>query len=183
MLELVYDRTLTDVANRTKKGYYNAEDLNRVTEAVDYLVEELGKYGYAVPGYVKGPVWSIDDIPTKPQMEQYRKNVAAVRGVLEVLKDTPETPDSMEKLDYKKANDLEKILADVLVIIDQMLKAMARSDCFTFWSGNRPFPCAISDLGRTWEELDAMETRWENWQVSTWYLLLYGNLKAKGVVE
>lgn len=31
------------------KGAYNAEDLNRVTEAMEYLVEELAGYGYRVP--------------------------------------------------------------------------------------------------------------------------------------
>lgn len=31
------------------KGTYNAEDLNRVTEAMEYLVEELTGYGYTVP--------------------------------------------------------------------------------------------------------------------------------------
>ena len=183
MLELITDRTQSDVANKTKKGYYNYDDLNRVSDAMEYLISELLKYGYNTPGYVSGPVWTQDDIPTKPQMKQYRNNVASIRAVLEVLKTTPETPDSIEKLTYQKANDLEKILVDVETVIEQIVKGMARSNAFTFWSGNRPIPCASSDLGRTWEELDAMNTTWANWQVADWYLLLYGNLKAEGVVE
>lgn len=177
MLEnLITDRTASDVANGTKKGYYNAEDLNRVSDAMEYLVSELQRYGYGVPRYVKGPVWTQDDIPTVPQMEQYRQNVAAVRSVLEVLNTTPETPNSMEKLTYQKANDLEKILVDVETVIERIVKGMARSDCFTFWSGYRAIPCAASNKGRTWAELDAMNVTWENLENVDWYLLAYGNL-------
>lgn len=46
MLELITDRTASDVANRTKKGYYSADDLNRVTTAMKYLDSELRKAGY-----------------------------------------------------------------------------------------------------------------------------------------
>ena len=43
---LVTDRTQSDVQNGTKKGYYNAEDLNRVTACMDYLNEVLTRLGY-----------------------------------------------------------------------------------------------------------------------------------------
>lgn len=48
---LITDRTQNDVENKTKKGYYNAEDLNRVTAAMEYLSELLEGYGYQT-GYV-----------------------------------------------------------------------------------------------------------------------------------
>lgn len=123
MLELITDRTQSDVANKTKKGYYNAEDLNRVSSAMEYLVSELLKYGYNTPGYVSGPAWTPDDIPTKPQMEQYRSNVAAIRAVLEVFYTTPETPDSMEALTWVEANNIEQILIDINQLIINMSAA------------------------------------------------------------
>lgn len=202
---LVFDRTELDVAQlqavtaklvagtataaeRTAflagmKGAYNYTDLNRVSAAMAYLVSELLTYGYNTPGYVAGPVWAESDIPTPAQMEQYRQNVAAVRAVLELLQTTPQAPDSMEGLTYEEANAIERILYDVEYVIEQVVRGMARSACFTFWSGNRPIPCPASNLGRTWAELDAMQTEWKNWQVATWYLLLYGNLEAEGVVS
>lgn len=113
MLDLIYDRTQFDVANRTKKGYYNSDDMNRVSAAVDYLAEWFSRLGYTVPGHVKGPVWTKQSIPSKSQMEQYRLNVSGLRDTIAVLASTPQTPSTMEKLGFSGANDLEKILADV----------------------------------------------------------------------
>lgn len=47
---LVTDRAQADVDNKTDKGYYNASDLNRVTEASEYLNEVFTRYGY-ITGY------------------------------------------------------------------------------------------------------------------------------------
>lgn len=127
-------------------------------------------------------IWYESDIPTVSLMTAYLSNVEAIRSTLEVMSTTPETPESMEALTWVEANNIEQILLDVQMVIDRVVNGMARSNSFTFWSGNRPFPTAESNLGRTWAELDAMETEWANWEVATWYLLLYGNLEAEGVV-
>lgn len=127
--------------------------------------------------------WYESDRPRAPQMEAYLANVEALRSTLDVLESTPQTPESMEALTWVEANNIEQILLDVQKMINQVVESFSRSNAFTFWSGNRPLPSADSDLGRTWEELDAMNTSWCNWQVADWYLLLYGNLKAEGVVE
>lgn len=167
------------------KGAYNASDLNRVTEAVEYLVGRLRSFGYAVE-YTAVTVsgsrteWTEDDIPTASQLAQYLANVKAVRDAIE--NQAPEPPADMVGLTYEEANDIEQILVDIETTIDQVVRSMARSNAFTFWSGNRPFPSEESYLGRTWAELDAMNTTWANWQVATWYLLLYGNLQAEGEV-
>lgn len=135
------------------------------------------------PGEVLDPyTWYESDIPTVSLMTTYLSNVEAIRSTLEVMATTPETPESMEALTWVEANNIEQILLDVQMVIDQVINGMARSNSFTFWSGNRPFPTAESNLGRNWAELDAMDTEWKNWQVATWYLLLYGNLDAEGVV-
>lgn len=127
--------------------------------------------------------WYKEDNPTISQMEQYLSNVAALRSVFELPEYAPQTPQSMALLTFAKANDIERVLQYVETTIQQTVKGMARSNSFTFWSGNRPFPTAESNKGRNWAELDAMETEWRNWQVATWYLLLYGNLKAEGDVS
>lgn len=136
------------------------------------------------PGEVLDPyTWYESDIPTASLMTAYLSNVEAIRSTLEVMATTPETPESMEALTWVEANNIEQILLDVQMVIDQVINGMARSNSFTFWSGNRPFPTAESNLGRNWAELDAMNTEWKNWQVATWYLLLHGNLQAEGVVS
>lgn len=66
-------------------------------------------------------VWSESDAPTTAQMKQYLANVEALRRAIAVLPTTPATPESMELLDYIRANEIEQILADV----DDLLKNMA----------------------------------------------------------
>lgn len=66
--------------------------------------------------------------PTVEQMAQYISNVEALRDVIAVLPSTPATPESMELLDYIRANEIEQILAD----IDKLLKNMPSA---WFYSG------------------------------------------------
>lgn len=46
--DLITDRTLEDVQNRTAKGHYNATDLNRVEHAANQISEMLTKEAYPV---------------------------------------------------------------------------------------------------------------------------------------
>lgn len=181
MLSLVTDRTQADVSAHNEKGTYNSTDLNRVNSAMEYLSKELSNYGYKAD-LLSVPVWAENDIPTVNDMEIYLKNISTLREVLNLATDTPKVPESMNYLTYQKANDIEKILIAIETSISRVVKSMSRCNAFTFWSGNRPLPSAESNLGRTWKELDAMNTTWRNWQVADWYLLLYGNLKAEGDV-
>lgn len=160
------------------KGAYNYTDLNRVGEAVEYLADTLKDYGYLVNVSVKTD-WMEHDSPTDSQMAQYLQNVFTVYNTILT---EPELPTTIEKLTVVGANQIEQALVTVQQAINQIVAAFARSNSFTFWSGNRPFPTAKSDRGRNWKELDAMGTTWRNWQVASWYLLLYGNLKAEGDV-
>lgn len=128
-------------------------------------------------------LWYESDTPTTSQMHLYFTNVASIRSVLSLPDSTPSVPSSMDNLTVQEANAIEQILFDVERVIYRVVNGFPRTAAFTFWSGHRPLPSATSDLGRTWEELDAMQTTWNNWQLATWYLLLYGNLKAEGVIE
>lgn len=123
--------------------------------------------------------WYEDDVPTAPQMAQYLNNVLSIWST---IMGDPTLPETMVNLTQEGANQIEAALIEINTAIEQIIAAMARSNSFTFWSGNRPFPTAYSNRGRNWAELDAMGTSWRNWQVATWYLLLYGNLEAEGDV-
>ena len=127
--------------------------------------------------------WYEFDWPTQETMALYLINLSIVRNVLELFTTTPSVPTGMDNITVQEANHIEQILFDVEKVIYQVVNGFPRNAAFTFWSGNRPLPSATSDIGRTWEELDAMQTKWVNWQLADWYLLLYGNLKAEGVIE
>ena len=124
--------------------------------------------------------WYEYDLPTKDLMEIYLANVL---GLYEVILSGPELPTTMEKLTYQGANQIEQALVTLDTAIERIVAGFARSNAFSFLSGNQPFPTARSDRGRNWAQLDAMEASWGNWQLATWYLLLYGNLQAEGAVN
>lgn len=104
------------------KGSYNASDLNRVGAAVQYVANRLREYGYAVSVQPKTD-WLAGEIPTPEELETYRGNVAALRAVLPLAKGTPETPESMDRLTYQAANDLEQILLDIDSLISNIARA------------------------------------------------------------
>lgn len=126
MIELITDRTQSDISNKTKKGYYNYDDLNRVQEAVKYIYDLLTGYGYSII-LSDLPKWSENDTPTSAQMESYRTNISNLRSVVTVLKTTPETPGSMVRLTYEQANDIEKILEDLNTIVESLSMIFIRS--------------------------------------------------------
>lgn len=94
------------------KGAYNASDLNRVASAMAYLSQRFASAGYSVP--ISSPTdWANGDIPTKGDLDTYLDDLRRIRAALAVMDTTPSAPGSMDYLTWAKANDIEKILADV----------------------------------------------------------------------
>ncbi|WP_050697625.1 hypothetical protein [Anaeromassilibacillus senegalensis] len=148
--ELVTDRTEGDIerwrllhgksfsamtaAERTEwiagmKGAYNAVDLNRVGQAMQYIAGRLHGYGYAVEVAPKTD-WVVTDIPSKDQLDRYAHDIAALRQAVAVYASTPGAPADMEKLTYQEANDIEKILVDLDEIITKIAAAWYYSGDF-----------------------------------------------------
>ena len=104
------------------KGAYNASDLNRVGNAVVYVAGRLTKAGYLVPVSPKID-WTASDIPKESDMRTYLSDVDTLRNALTVLPGTPEVPEDMERLTYKEANDIERILLAVDGLITKMINS------------------------------------------------------------
>lgn len=102
------------------KGAYNASDLNRVTEAVEYLATRIRGYGNNLDALSGQGVWSMEDIPTSDSMRRYLDNVGLIRSSISVLPSTPVVPDDMEDLSVDEANDIEKVLVDVDFLLNNM---------------------------------------------------------------
>lgn len=121
------------ITNRTSKNtYYNYTDLNRVEAKTAEIADLLTAQGYFTSITVKTN-WGKGDYPTAEQMERYLGNVqkcvdnfCAVPGVT--------LPESMKKLLYTDANNIEKTLAGIERLIDYMLSVMR--NCGTFYSGH-----------------------------------------------
>lgn len=124
---LITDRTSQDVSQRTKKGFYNVSDIQRINSYVEYLSGVLGLN------------LSVEDISlgqalTKAQMQSIIDNVNAIRAVWYVTSDTPQTPQAFN-WDYVKANNIEKILK----VLDEFYQSVQIDKLYsgTFRSGSQ----------------------------------------------
>lgn len=102
--------------NAGLKGAYNYTDLNRVETAVAELAADL-----CLDLQTKTD-WTAWDIPKESDMDRYLKNIKKIRSAGVGYSTTPAPPDSMQKLDYIKANNIEKVLVDVYETKDALFR-------------------------------------------------------------
>lgn len=112
------------------KGAYNASDLNRVGEAVEYLTDTLQSLGYSATTAPKTD-WTEADIPMQAQMETYLENIQTLRDRLPYV--APDAPTDMTGLTYQEANNIEEIL----YTLERVLLAMQEN--FLFRQANTLF--------------------------------------------
>lgn len=105
------------------KGMYTHNDLNRVESAVKAILERFEEAGYKTPNLVVKTDWTYQDTVWRTDMERYYSNIATLRDFLVVYPTTPRAPTVNKKLDFKIANDIEKILTDVYEIATNLPKA------------------------------------------------------------
>lgn len=152
-MNLIYDRTEADVTeavrierklhkgealsaaetaawNAGMKGGYNASDMNRVESAVKTLAAELNSAGYPVE-ITETADWLPGDTVTREQWEIYLENVRRLRAAYYTLAETGELPKPEDKLGYVGANNIEKVLADIDLLLDGMKSIYRRAGTFT----------------------------------------------------
>lgn len=78
--------------------------------------------------------WRESDIVRLSQWRQYLANVQALRDAYYTLAETGQLPGTEDRLDYAGANTVEKILADIDLLIGWMKSSYRR--CGTFRAGN-----------------------------------------------
>lgn len=120
------------------KGAYNFTDLNRVEQAVKTLTAALTSAGYPVEvtPVLKGSKsedreWQEGDIVRRPQWAAYLDNVQRLRDAYYTLAETGELPAPGDKLKYTGANTVEKVLADIDLLLDGMKSIYRRAGTFT----------------------------------------------------
>lgn len=146
MINLIYDRTPADITrlktlrtkikNRTAteaefaewltsmKGAYNNTDLNRVGEAINYLSGVLNEYGYTNTASARTD-WEIGEKPNPEQMSDYLDNLNKLKKAFPYTE--TELPSDMVNLVIKEANDIEKILFELNILIINMEQIWAYS--------------------------------------------------------
>ena len=109
---MITDRTETDALLGNEKGTYSYADLNRVENAVKSISNEMKTLGISIelptktdwdaPGDFTITAW-----PVESQMTRYLSNIRKIRQEMQVDIDLPE---SMDRLNWVGANNIEKIL-------------------------------------------------------------------------
>ena len=123
--ELRTEEEQAELASYSSKGAYNFTDLNRVISAMEYLVNFFGTYGYYVdyqviitPSGTK--YWSVNDKVSLESMNLYLKNLQELKNTVSLLKTTPELPSTMRFITIDVANNIEKILEDIELVVNSM---------------------------------------------------------------
>ena len=98
------------------KGWYDYRDLNRVGEAMIYIQDRLKALGETV-GIQPRTDWSLSDLPTRSAITEYLNNIEKLRSVMPV---PIETPGSGLLLNYEEANEIERILEYLEILIDKI---------------------------------------------------------------
>lgn len=117
--QLITDRTINDVNNRTKKGTYDASDFNRVISAIKTIISEFDESGYTIPLPCDREFDMAENL-TPYYADLYLQNFLWFKSFLSGFSGVPSIPDSMSKFDYKKANDLERIVLLAVQTLEQI---------------------------------------------------------------
>ena len=111
-MDLITDRTESDVLLGNSKGVYSYADLNRVESAAAMIAEQITKLGFALQLQTKTD-WDLPENfsawnwPVESQMRRYLQNIADIKRLFVISTQIPET---MDKLDWNGANNIEKVL-------------------------------------------------------------------------
>lgn len=110
------------ITNREGPGKYDWQDYNRVGEAVQYLVDLLETYGYAVDAVPRSD-WTRSDIASIAQLERYLLDVRNLRSCTDAGNLMPELPATMARITFPGANNIERVLEMLEYYIFRMTEA------------------------------------------------------------
>lgn len=123
-MNLITDRTESDVLLRNNKGAYSYSDLNRVEGIVAQIAGRFPQLGiglcletktdWGLPGDFSANTW-----PTASQMRRYLENITAIRSTFFI---PIQLPTSMDKLTWESANNIEKVLQSANAAIGGILQ-------------------------------------------------------------
>lgn len=99
------------------KGAYNASDMNRVGEAINYLVERMKQLAIYDDTIVPKTDWEIGEWPLQSQISNYLSCLNKVRAKLNLPADAPTVPTSLDNLVFETANEIEYLL----YLVDQRI--------------------------------------------------------------
>ena len=97
----IYDRAQSDIDNKTKKGYLNVEDLNRIEGNISYVASLMGIT-------VTTKSWSKTTLPVSSDFQRITNNIDTLKKEITftTYQDCPELPINH----YEKVNLIEALI-------------------------------------------------------------------------
>ena len=172
MNKLIYDRTQADITNKTKKGYYNYWDLNRVEEWCEFLKDELTALNYpprASTWTATKTNWTQYDMRYASEMQRIKNNITSLMVGFHYIS---RIYGNVENFNYTKANNWEQILAEIYGMMlgfenYQVYSGVSRSGQPRIYQNKFRHFTEPLDLGLAWYELT--EVYWTDYGVNdTW---------------
>lgn len=111
------------------KGAYNNSDLNRVEAAVQMISGKLKELHISADVTTKSD-WELDDLPTVSDMNRYLGNVVKLRNASSGLREAPQPPSSMVRLNHIGANRIEETLLYINAWADGMIDSQKHAGEF-----------------------------------------------------
>ena len=99
MLTAIYDRTQSDIDNKTAKGLMNFTDLNRLEENIKTVADEVAV------GFIQ-KTWSVGQLPRVSDYARWKTAIDSIKTAYDVLKTAPNRPFNS----FVKWNELEYLL-------------------------------------------------------------------------
>lgn len=108
---------------KNEKGTYGYTDLNRVERAVSDIAEIAPKLGISLDVDTIKTDWGVPAVfpvnfPTESEMKRFILNIQTVKRAFGI---TAPIPDSMRRLTWSGANNIEKVLESAIRIADQTI--------------------------------------------------------------
>lgn len=131
-MDLITNRTESDVLLGNEKGLYSYTDLNRVETAVEEIAAMITALGFALvldtkTDWTLPGDFSVSGWPVASQMTRYLGNVTAIKNMLSIPIGLPET---MGDLNWQSANNIEKVLQNAYARIEGIKKTYRYSGEF-----------------------------------------------------
>lgn len=108
-------------------AFYTNQGSGTFTAGADIVGFTAG----AEVGKAEDREWRESDIVRLSQWRQYLANVQALRDAYYTLGETGQLPDAADKLGYVGANNIEKVLADIDLLLDGMKSIYRRAGTFS----------------------------------------------------
>ena len=109
--------------NMNMKGAYNASDLNRVGTYVQLLTDKMHEIGL-FPDTVGRNNWTESDYNDAAALDYYLVDINKIRTAINAMPSTPPVPDTMQELNYIRANNIEQILLDMNRMTDNLIDSL-----------------------------------------------------------